>query len=574
MMRLLGLLVLLTGLFCVPLAGAQDLVSAHAVLEDPDGAMSIDDVLGREFTVVSAIPSRGYSDAVRWIRLEVARPDKGSEVVLRIEPPYLDDVRLFERNETVPSGWKIRATGDLYPYGDRDVVSVTLGFVVKVSQPVSTYYLRVRTTSSSRLYVEALESHDAQRKDFRSLFLDALYITTMLLVLVWATQHNLAERQPVLGWFCLYQAVYAVYALALSGYLALIIPFGQARWADSATSVLVCAVAFAFLLFSRALFRLYSPPKLLMRGLDLLLLAFPLQMLAMLAGHARLALQANAVTIAVSLIYFFIVSLTLRQEQVPRRRIVQAVYLAVALVGLLLQLSNIGLLSTAASTPTFAFPLYAHGLIVSVLFVLLLRSRLRILQEQARQAALDLAMTQRTLEIEHGLKEQAVVLARTDYLTGLFNRRHFVELAERELDRAERYQRPLAMLMIDIDHFKSVNDTRGHAIGDLVLQEVARLIRAALRAVDIVGRMGGEEFAAVLVEMDGESAREVAERVRCTVEEASIRVPEGVPVSVTISIGITHLCGRNADLDTLLNEADAAMYSAKESGRNRVVLGG
>ena len=183
-------------------------------------------------------------------------------------------------------------------------------------------------------------------------------------------------------------------------------------------------------------------------------------------------------------------------------------------------------------------------------------------------------MTQRTLEIEHGLKEQAEVLARTDYLTGLFNRRHFVELAERELDRAERYQRPLAMLMIDIDHFKSVNDTRGHAIGDLVLQEVARLIRAAVRAVDIVGRMGGEEFAAVLVEMDGESAREVAERVRCMVEEASIRVPEGVPVSVTISIGITHLCGRNADLDTLLNEADAAMYSAKVSGRNRVVLGG
>jgi diguanylate cyclase (GGDEF)-like protein len=105
-----------------------------------------------------------------------------------------------------------------------------------------------------------------------------------------------------------------------------------------------------------------------------------------------------------------------------------------------------------------------------------------------------------------------------------------------------------------------------------VLQEVARLIRDAVRSVDIVGRIGGEEFAAVLVEMDEDSARDVAERVRCMVEEASIAVPEGVPVRVTISIGITHLRGRNANLDTLLSEADTAMYAAKEGGRNSVVV--
>jgi diguanylate cyclase (GGDEF)-like protein len=572
MTRLLIVLVLLAGLFCAPVAAAQDLVISRAILEDPEGTLTINEVAQREFTPVVAIPSRGYTDAVRWIRLQVTKPERGDEVTLRIEPPYLDDVRLFEFDPTVPNGWKIRATGDLYPYNDRDSVSVVLGFVVEMTQPVSTYYLRVRTSSSSRIYVEALESHDAQRKDLRGLVLDGLFITTMLLILIWAMQHNLADRQPVLGWFCLYQAVYVVYALAITGYLVLFVPYAQSEWADHATSILVCAVAFGFVLFSRALFRLYSPPAMMMRGLDLLLLAFPFEMLALATAHARIALQANALMMAVSLIYLFAMSLTLRQEQVPRRRVVQMVYLAVGLFGLLSQLSNVGLLTTAASAPTFAVPLYAHGFITSILFVLLLRARVRLLLEQSHQAAMDLAMAQKTLEIEHQLKEQAEAQARTDYLTGLLNRRHFVDLAERELDRAERYQRPLTIMMVDIDHFKDVNDTRGHATGDLVLQEVARLIRDAVRAVDIVGRIGGEEFAAVLLEMDENSARDVAERVRQNVESASIAVPEGVPVRVTISVGIAHLRGRNANLDTLLSEADSAMYAAKESGRNSVVV--
>jgi predicted signal transduction protein with EAL and GGDEF domain len=112
------------------------------------------------------------------------------------------------------------------------------------------------------------------------------------------------------------------------------------------------------------------------------------------------------------------------------------VYAAIALFGLLPPLSNIGMLTTADSWLTFALPMYAQGLITSLLLVMLLNARLAVMHRLAHQAEVELAMTQRTLEIEHSLKEQAEVQARTDYLTGLFNRRHFVELAERELDRA------------------------------------------------------------------------------------------------------------------------------------------
>ena len=132
----------------------------------------------------------------------------------------------------------------------------------------------------------------------------------------------------------------------------------------------------------------------------------------------------------------------------------------------------------------------------------------------------------------------------------------------------------LTMMMMDIDNFKVVNDTRGQSAGDLVLQEVARLIRDAVRSVDSVGRVGGQEFAAVLVEMDEAQALEAAERVRCAVESADITIHEGVPVQVTISIGLSHLHGRDANFDTLLNEADKAMYAAKGSGRNRVMVYG
>jgi len=173
-------------------------------------------------------------------------------------------------------------------------------------------------------------------------------------------------------------------------------------------------------------------------------------------------------------------------------------------------------------------------------------------------------------EMELELKKQAELEAQTDFLTGLFNRRRFVESAESELDRAMRFQRPLSLLMFDIDHFKSINDTWGHAMGDVVLQQVAHLLHDALRNADILGRTGGEEFAAVLVETEGNAAANVAQRLCATVADAVIAPPEAGRIPVTVSIGLTQLKGRSISFDELLNEADQAMYAAKQAGRNRI----
>lgn len=160
-------------------------------------------------------------------------------------------------------------------------------------------------------------------------------------------------------------------------------------------------------------------------------------------------------------------------------------------------------------------------------------------------------------------------LAHTDSLTGLNNRRRFFELAQHEFKRWERHPTPLAVIMLDIDHFKSVNDTYGHAIGDLALQTVARRCKQAVRNIDILGRYGGEEFVSILLGTDLHGARGVAERLRQCVGNLPIETENG-PLTVTISIGIAELTPDCHDLDLLLRRADQALYMAKQAGRNRV----
>lgn len=162
-------------------------------------------------------------------------------------------------------------------------------------------------------------------------------------------------------------------------------------------------------------------------------------------------------------------------------------------------------------------------------------------------------------------------LATTDSLTGLYNRRRFMELAKGEFARSLRYGGQLALLMLDIDFFKNVNDSHGHSVGDEVLRALAETAILALRNADVIGRVGGEEFAVLLPETGGESAREVAERLRLSVENAVISTAAG-PLSVTISIGVSTLGPQSKSVEALLKEADDALYKAKQSGRNRVVV--
>ncbi len=168
---------------------------------------------------------------------------------------------------------------------------------------------------------------------------------------------------------------------------------------------------------------------------------------------------------------------------------------------------------------------------------------------------------------EQRLKE----MVKTDYLTGVENRRSFMDRAETEFARARRFKKPLAVVMLDVDHFKHVNDSYGHGTGDEVLKVVARILAAEVRRHDVIARYGGEEFALLLAETDEAQARIMAERCRQTIESARLAMG-GAAIKVTASVGIAAYPREDVSrIEQLIELADKALYQAKESGRNRTV---
>nr|WP_275692760.1 GGDEF domain-containing protein [Rheinheimera hassiensis] len=206
-------------------------------------------------------------------------------------------------------------------------------------------------------------------------------------------------------------------------------------------------------------------------------------------------------------------------------------------------------------------------LVIALLGFITFRSRrmaLALRAEIARHAQTEQQLIERNKEL--------LQLASTDLLTGLLNRRAVMQQALSELRRAKRYQKDLAVLMLDIDHFKQINDQYGHAAGDKVLRDFALLCQQSIRDTDLLGRYGGEEFILVLPEIDLQTAIMSAERLRMTVAQHNFTLTDSTVLQLSCSIGIAMYLPERDDLDKLLLRADQALYQAKHQGRNRCAV--
>jgi diguanylate cyclase (GGDEF)-like protein len=181
----------------------------------------------------------------------------------------------------------------------------------------------------------------------------------------------------------------------------------------------------------------------------------------------------------------------------------------------------------------------------------------------ARRAASAIGFARLLEKLEH--------LARTDELTGLNNRREFLERGKTEFERARRNGHVLSAIILDVDRFKEINDRYGHLVGDAVLSEVAERCSSELRSIDLLGRIGGEEFAALLPEVDLDIAVRIAGRIRRALNETPIRAGRE-DISVTVTLGVGTMSPRMTDLAMLLEQADAALYAGKAAGRDRVAI--
>lgn len=200
------------------------------------------------------------------------------------------------------------------------------------------------------------------------------------------------------------------------------------------------------------------------------------------------------------------------------------------------------------------------------------QEQLRNVTQELQEKTFQLQRLNDLLEAEINIKTQLEselrLMATTDAMTGAVNRRRFHELGDYEQRRMERRQNPLSVIMLDLDRFKEVNDRLGHAAGDEALRSFSRICRENLRAVDTLGRLGGDEFGVLLPETDLRAAVEVAERIRAAVAACKIKGTKDF-FSVTSSIGVAEMCD-NELFEKLLARADAAMYASKQGGRNRV----
>lgn len=189
---------------------------------------------------------------------------------------------------------------------------------------------------------------------------------------------------------------------------------------------------------------------------------------------------------------------------------------------------------------------------------------LRFLEAVANQTALALEKAKLIAFLEN--------LSITDELTGIANRRHFEWRLSEEIERARRYQYPLSALMLDLDNFKQVNDTYGHQVGDIVLQQIAQRLKRVLRRTDFLARYGGEEFIVLAPQTPADRALILAERLRQVIAESPIPVSSNLQISITISIGVAVFPEHAQNGNELVRAADEALYKAKQTGRNKVCL--
>ena len=223
-------------------------------------------------------------------------------------------------------------------------------------------------------------------------------------------------------------------------------------------------------------------------------------------------------------------------------------------------------LGVGPGTEPLRLPLVFEDNLLGVLWVWgkgLARTDLPIMSIFAKQIGVSLERARLFQEVQS--------LALTDHLTGLQNRRSLFELGRVEFARADRTNRPFCCMMLDVDHFKQINDNYGHPIGDHILQEFAIRCKNSVRAIDLIGRYGGEELLVLMPETDRETALQVAERLRSAIEEEPIKVPNG-EIALTVSVGVAAKDDYTTDLETLIARADQAMYIAKHKGRNRVAI--
>lgn len=570
----------------LPDSGPRTIGKGVLVLEDPSGQSTLPDVRQAQTRWVpsrESVFNRGYNSSAWWLAFELLNTGPTQQWLLEIAYAPLDHADLY----VVRSSGEVEtlAMGDKLPVSARPVfhryfvAPLSLGQNERVS-----VYLRVQSKGSVQAPMTLWQADEFHANDVGVTAIQGLYYGGLLIIAL----YNLLVYSVLRERYYLYYVGWVLsmfwFMTSLNGWAFQFLWPEATAWNDASINASLSMVVLFGLLFASAFLGITKWSN----GFRYAHYSYVAICLLTLAGglvlpYATMA-RLNIGWAILGCIWGLAAGMLAMRRQVASAQIYVIAWVFMLVGGLIMALNKIHVLPRNLLTD-YAIQLGSMLEVLLLSFALATRiNRERQLRLEAQNSALDVQrkaneeLEQRVQERTQALEEANTKLRElsdTDQLTGLKNRRFLNLYLEKEFARAQRYQHAIAVLMIDVDHFKSVNDTYGHPLGDDCLQEVAARIRQEMRwPTDTAARYGGEEFCVVLPETLSQGAQIVAERIRAKIEKVPIPT-RAQSLSLTVSVGVHVVIptpgGTPADL---IAKADAALYEAKQHGRNKVVFSG